>query len=155
MRQAGGDAPCPVTPRGFSVGGWLHGYGGARHPPEEVRAVYPAAFLATSHAYCRLPQADLALMLPREADPRHALAPRASLLSWSPAWSGIADSVDRRAERGECLDHRCGRVVRVNDHLNVRTADAQVSGEVGIRDGIIYRFQVEKRFHQWINPLFA
>jgi poly(3-hydroxybutyrate) depolymerase len=31
MRQAGGDAPASVTPRGFSVGGWLHGYGGGSY----------------------------------------------------------------------------------------------------------------------------
>jgi dipeptidyl aminopeptidase/acylaminoacyl peptidase len=31
MRQAEGGAPCPVTPRGFSAGGWLHGYGGGSY----------------------------------------------------------------------------------------------------------------------------
>jgi hypothetical protein len=31
MRQAGRGAPAPVTPRGFSVGGWLHGYGGGSY----------------------------------------------------------------------------------------------------------------------------
>ena len=31
MRQAGHDAPAPVTPCGFSVGGWLHGYGGGSY----------------------------------------------------------------------------------------------------------------------------
>ena len=31
MRQVGRDAPAPVTPRGFSVGGWLHGYGGGSY----------------------------------------------------------------------------------------------------------------------------
>jgi hypothetical protein len=31
MRQAEREAPAPVTPRGFSVGGWLHGYGGGSY----------------------------------------------------------------------------------------------------------------------------
>ena len=31
VRQAGHDVPSPVTPQGFSVGGWLHGYGGGSY----------------------------------------------------------------------------------------------------------------------------
>ena len=31
MRLAGGGAPSPVSPPGFNVGGWLHGYGGGSY----------------------------------------------------------------------------------------------------------------------------
>ncbi len=31
MRLAAGDVPFPVSPAGFSVGGWLHGYGGGSY----------------------------------------------------------------------------------------------------------------------------
>jgi hypothetical protein len=47
---------------------------------------------------------------------------------------------DSRAERGVGLDHGRCRVVRVNDHLDVCAASAQVSGEVGVRDCCVYRF---------------
>jgi hypothetical protein len=31
MRLTAGEAPAPVSPAGFSVGGWLHGYGGGNY----------------------------------------------------------------------------------------------------------------------------
>jgi hypothetical protein len=37
MRQAGRGAPAPVTPRGFSVGGWLHRYGCSSYAVRHLR----------------------------------------------------------------------------------------------------------------------
>jgi dipeptidyl aminopeptidase/acylaminoacyl peptidase len=65
MRMAGG-APCPVSPPGFNVGGWLHGYGGGGYAISGSRTAWLAG--GTDSGLYRLDLATGALEAGRGGD---------------------------------------------------------------------------------------